>query len=41
MRSYRDRYEYRQANAADLFAIIEEITGQSIDSLVETWLQAS
>jgi hypothetical protein len=39
MQTYLDRYRYKQATAADLFSVIEETTGQSVEPLVETWLQ--
>jgi hypothetical protein len=39
MRTYAARYKYNNATADDLLSTIEEVSGQSVQPLVKTWLQ--
>ncbi|MBN1992608.1 MAG: M1 family metallopeptidase [Anaerolineae bacterium] len=41
MQTYCTNYKYKIAQANDLLATIEQVSGQNIDSLFETWLQKS
>jgi aminopeptidase N len=39
MQTYFAEYKYKIAQPDDLFAIIEQVSGRDVESLVETWLQ--
>ena len=39
MQAYASQYKYKIAHAADLFRLIEQVSGQNIDSLIKTWLE--
>jgi hypothetical protein len=39
MRSYLSRYKYKHAQPDDLLTLIEQVSGQKIEPLIETWLK--
>lgn len=38
LRAYHDRYKYGNAATEDLIAVAEEVSGQQLDELFDTWL---
>ncbi|MCB0165085.1 MAG: hypothetical protein KDI79_12715, partial [Anaerolineae bacterium] len=39
MQTYFNEFKYKIATANDLFAIIEQKSGQNVEPLLETWLE--
>lgn len=40
MQSYYTQYRYKIASAQNLFTVIEQVSGQNVEPLLETWLEA-
>ncbi|RMF00057.1 MAG: M1 family peptidase, partial [Chloroflexi bacterium] len=40
MQTYLNRYKYQTTTADDLFAVIEEVSGQSVQPAADTWLRS-
>lgn len=40
MQSYYRQYRYKIASAQNLFTVIEQVSGQNVEPLLETWLEA-